>query len=179
LLEDVRWDRREIVIRASVAKSKRTRIIPISASVPALRRYLKLRTDSAQQTESFFLSFYSTPVFAGGSGRSARRPAKSFSLSTAPLTRVGLYQLVRKWGALAGLTESRCSPHTFRHYFASQYLRRGGDIVTLQRMLGHSRLDVTERYLKLSGADVRASHERYSPAAELFGGERQRHRHEH
>ena len=148
--DDVRFDRREVVVRASVSKNKNARIVPISASIPALRRYLKLRTDSTRQSESFFLSFYSTPVFAGGARREARRSVKSLVLSTTPLTRVGLYQLVRKWGRLAGLTESRCSPHTFRHYFATHFLRRGGDIVSLQRMLGHTRLDVTERYSKLS-----------------------------
>jgi integrase/recombinase XerD len=167
-LSDVHNERQELTIRASVAKNKSERTVPLSASLPALRKYLKLRGSSSDQTGSFFLSFYSTPVFAGGPHRARRRPLTNLSLSASPLTRVGLYFLIRKWGQLAGLTESRCSPHTFRHYFATQYLRNGGDIVSLQQILGHSRLDVTERYLRFRQEDVKRAHQRYSPAALLL-----------
>jgi integrase len=88
-VEDVRFDRREVEVRAPVSKNKSARVAPMNASVPALRRYLKLRNDSTRQTEAFFLPFYSTPVFAGGSERSRRRAVKSLLLSASPLTRVG------------------------------------------------------------------------------------------
>lgn len=77
---------------------------------------------------------------------------------------MGLYQLVAKWGRLAGITEARCSPHTFRHFFATEYLRNGGNIAVLQRILGHSRLDVTERYLRVVAADLTQSQKHFSPA---------------
>ena len=166
-ISDFRWDRRELVIRPQIAKSRTARIVPIAASLTALQQYRRLRTDDQTETDAFFLSYYSTPVFAGGVHRSARRQTGSHVFCKAPLTRVGLYQLVKKWGRLANVTESRCSPHTFRHYFASGYLRSGGDILSLQRILGHTRLDVTERYLKIGRDDVAVQHGRFSPALSL------------
>jgi integrase/recombinase XerD len=161
---DVRWDRAEVVIRAELAKNRSSRIVPISASLGALRKYRSIRGDSTERTQALFLSFYGTPVFSGGKTRGGRRLLGNAALSTQALTRTGLYQLVQKWGKLARIEEARCSPHTFRHYFATQYLRQGGNIVTLQRILGHSRLDVTERYLKTSNEDVRLAHAQFSPA---------------
>jgi integrase len=163
-VSDIRWDREEVLIRPEISKNRRPRVIPLSGSLSALRKYRILRGDSHEDSTFFFLSFYSTPVVSGGKSNMARRPTKVLSLSRSALTRVGLYQLVAKWGRLAGITEARCSPHTFRHFFATEYLRNGGNIVVLQRILGHSRLDVTERYLRVVAANLTESQKHFSPA---------------
>lgn len=44
--------------------------------------------------------------------------------------------------------EIRCSPHTCRHYYAQAQLKNGCDLFTLSKLLGHSRIDITKRYLQ-------------------------------
>jgi integrase/recombinase XerD len=55
--------------------------------------------------------------------------------------------------------------HVLRHGFATEYLRRGGDVIRLGRVLGHSSLEVTRRYVHLQTADLSSVHERLSIVA--------------
>ena len=66
-----------------------------------------------------------------------------------PLTRQGLYKIVRRHAATAGLAE-RMSPHTLRHTFATHLLAGGCDLRSLQEMLGHADVATTQIYTHLS-----------------------------
>ncbi|MDA3779014.1 MAG: tyrosine-type recombinase/integrase [Bacteroidales bacterium] len=46
------------------------------------------------------------------------------------------------------------TPHKWRHTFATNYLRSGGNLETLRILLGHSNLKTTQRYLHLSRTDI-------------------------
>jgi integrase/recombinase XerD len=52
--------------------------------------------------------------------------------------------------------------HAFRHTFAINYLRRGGSVFHLQKILGHSSLEMTRRYVELQTADLQAVHQKLS-----------------
>ena len=52
--------------------------------------------------------------------------------------------------------------HSFRHTFAVNYVRRGGSVFHLQKVLGHSSLEMVRRYANLVTTDLQAVHERVS-----------------
>lgn len=75
-----------------------------------------------------------------------------------PLTRNGLEQLLIRLAEWAQITGVRCSAHTFRHTFAVEYLRNGGDVFKLSLLLGHTHVQITcDIYLKaFKSRDARA-----------------------
>lgn len=80
-----------------------------------------------------------------------------------PLSPSALLQLVRRLGDRAGV--DGCHPHRFRHTFAIEFLRNGGNIYALQAMLGHSTLEMVRRYLALAQTDVDQAHHTASPVS--------------
>ncbi|MBA7645278.1 Tyrosine recombinase XerD [subsurface metagenome] len=80
-----------------------------------------------------------------------------------PLTGNGVQQILRRYSKKAGITGTRCSPHTCRHTFAKNYLMNGGDIFSLQRILGHSSLASVRIYLNLFASDIKKQHRQFSP----------------
>ena len=54
-----------------------------------------------------------------------------------------------------------------RHSFSVEYLRNGADVFTLQRILGHSTLEMTRHYAEISNSDVEIKQKAFSPAERL------------
>ncbi len=81
-----------------------------------------------------------------------------------PITTDRLRTIIEKYARKARIEGVRCSPHTFRHTCAISYLRNGGDVFSLQRILGHSSLEIVRIYVNLAEADIKACHRRFSPA---------------
>ena len=65
-------------------------------------------------------------------------------------------QRVKKYTRKAGIAANRLSCHALRHFWACQFLKNTGDIITLSRMLGHTTLAMSKRYLNLTDEEVLA-----------------------
>lgn len=136
-----------------MGKGRKERIVPICANTKkALLRYLSTWRPVLAQDECATLLVSD----AGGE-----------------MTYSALLQAIKRLGKRVGVP--RLHPHLFRHTFAVRYLMKGGDVMTLQRILGHTTLDVTQMYMHLADADIRLQHSRYSPVDGLnirFGRKR-------
>lgn len=126
-------------LRVRFGKGGKTRLAYLEKSARRdVWRYLATRDDADDPD---------APLFVGHFNR--------------PMTKDGLRILLTRLGQKAGVP--RCHPHRFRHTFALEFLRSGGDVFTLQKLMGHSTLDMVRHYLNLAQVDVRNAHRRASP----------------
>ncbi len=72
-----------------------------------------------------------------------------------------LFQRIRKRADLP--KGKRISPHIFRHTFAVRYLMLGGDIYTLQELLGHEDIATIKNYMHLNDTLVQEQKRKFSP----------------
>jgi integrase/recombinase XerD len=91
-------------------------------------------------------------------GSTAAEPvAPLFATSTGrQLDRFSLHGLLELAGDRAGVED--VYPHRFRHTFAITFLRNGGNVFALQRILGHESLTMVNKYLAIAQTDLQAAH---------------------
>ena len=83
-----------------------------------------------------------------------------------PLTENGLRKAIVRYNKSRGVQKT--SIHLFRHTFARKYLIDcGGDAFTLQKILGHSTLDMTKHYCAVFNADIIKNFDNFSPLAQM------------
>ncbi|MHB9132354.1 MAG: tyrosine-type recombinase/integrase [Armatimonadota bacterium] len=136
--DHINWSEQTMVVTGKGNKERRVPFGRVARST--LFSYWERRGD-IPGTKEFFLSCYGDP-----------------------LDRFRVAKALAECGRRAGVTGVRISPHTFRHTFAVMYLRNGGDVFSLQKMLGHTDLTMTRRYAELSQTDVIEKHRQFSPA---------------
>jgi integrase/recombinase XerD len=131
------------------------------------------------------IDFDNLLVLLDGKGRKQRRVPFSFEMRKALFRYIGDFarrpdsllfasRTETKWSRrnvlrdvkllcqTLGFTPPGRTLHAIRHTFAVNYLRRGGSVFHLQKVLGHSTLEMTRRYTNLVTADLQAVHERLS-----------------
>lgn len=76
------------------------------------------------------------------------------------MTRNSLQHSIARYNKKRGVEKT--SIHAFRHTFAKHYITSGGDAFKLQRLLGHSTLDVTLNYVNLYSEDLKEGFDKHS-----------------
>jgi integrase/recombinase XerD len=84
------------------------------------------------------------------------------SKSGKPLSRIGLWRIVKKHAKAAGL-KGDVSPHTLRHSFATHLLAGGADLRAVQEMLGHASISTTQIYTRVELSRLREVHAQFHP----------------
>lgn len=72
-------------------------------------------------------------------------------------TNTVIHQFI-EYGRNAGI-DKRCTPHVWRHTFARNFVKANGDIFTLQKILGHTTMDMCRKYIQLDSTDLRQKHD--------------------
>jgi integrase/recombinase XerD len=126
-------------------KSPRERVVPVGrAALEAVRIYLERGRKQLLR---------------------GRPEAKLFvNFRGEPLTRQGLYKIVRRHATTAGLAD-RMSPHTLRHTFATHLLAGGCDLRSVQEMLGHADVATTQVYTHLTSERLKDVYFKAHPRA--------------
>ncbi len=143
-IKDVDMDNKVIYLRHT--KNKRAQVIPLcEALCGVLREYMRVR---------------------GGGGDDYLFPNENGS----QLTENGLRCSIASYNRRRGVEKT--SIHLFRHTFAKKYLVDcGGNAFTLQRLLGHSTLDMTKHYCAIFDADITKNYDSFSPLTQIKGAE--------
>lgn len=140
-VKDIRWEDGQILING---KGYKERLVPIQATMRnQMKKYVSIRGDVPN--DALFVTIDNTPI-----------------------TVRQIQNRISKYGRMANIKNVRCSPHTFRHTFAKMSVQNGADVFALQKVLGHTSLEMVRNYVNLFSSDVMEAHKRFSPLEKLF-----------
>jgi integrase/recombinase XerD len=80
-----------------------------------------------------------------------------------PITRHLIYAIVRRTLEKADIKGPKLGPHRIRHAFGKNYLVEGGDLRSLQEIMGHADIKTTQKYTALNLTDIVKKHQKFSP----------------
>lgn len=126
-VRDVDLDNRMLSVR--ITKNRKPLLIPLNALMcKILREYLEHR-DAKSDEERLFTNVL---------GR--------------PLVKSTCYSMLYAYNKERGVAATGI--HRYRHTFAKQWVLNGGNVVSLSKILGHSNLSITQRYVNLLVSDL-------------------------
>lgn len=135
--------RSSIVLTKDITKTKRERITPISDGVKSsLIKFNKTIESVFEDRKYLFL--------------------------TEQGEKMNTYVLRNNMKAYSEKAGVKITPYQLRHFFGTEYLRHDGNLLYLQKVLGHSNLNTTRKYIQISDDDLLRSHQMVSPAKELM-----------
>ncbi|UZW14326.1 tyrosine-type recombinase/integrase [Clostridium pasteurianum] len=135
LIPDVDLKEKTLTVRGEISKTRKARILPLSKqSVILLRQLIDI---SVSNTSPYvFMSNSSDKVDGEVVSRNFER-----------------------YGKKVGVKE-RCTPYVFRHTFATNAVKSGMDVFTLQRIMGHNQITTTRQYVQLETKDLIKKHDK-------------------
>ena len=80
-----------------------------------------------------------------------------------PISRFTIYRIVREHMEKAGIKGPKLGPHRLRHAFGKNYIVEGGDLRSLQEIMGHTDIKTTQKYATLNLTDIIKKHQKFSP----------------
>jgi integrase/recombinase XerD len=126
-------------IPSSNAKNRKGREVPVSREV--IKELKKLHEESLGYFgphKEIFMNAYGEPLKADAMRRRLHRLGR----------RIGI---------------ERLHPHRFRHTFIRNYILNGGDIFTLQKIVDHSDIKTTRKYIQMEDVHIKEQHNKFSP----------------
>lgn len=141
--ESVNLKRGEFAVRG---KGDKIRVVFLSEPARrSLENYISKRQDIDEA------------LFARNSKLKTLNPKKSVDLRITPRT---VQRIVKHYATKAGIIKD-IHPHTLRHSFATDLLRNGADIRSVQAMLGHSNITTTQIYTHVTDTGLKEIHKAF------------------
>lgn len=139
-IKDVNFEEENVLLRT--VKNRKQQIIPLTKKMlEIILEYLQYR--GGEPEEYLFTSVYQE------------------KLSTNAVVKA-----VNRYNRSRGVEKT--SSHLFRHTFAKLWIKNGGDIFRLQKILGHSSLDMVKKYVNLYSHDLKDNFESYNPINQFY-----------
>jgi len=147
-VEDVNLKEMVVLVRASVAKTRKSRTLPFSIETAKALQALIAFRPREWETKLIFANHEGDRLTVSGW---RQRLQKNYA------PKLGLKHL---------------SPYDLRHDAALHFLRNGMNPFALQTIMGHSDLETTKHYIALVEADIREAQEKASPVKKLLGSKK-------
>ena len=143
MIDDIQMEEKILTVRG---KGGKARVVPFGdRSLINLVKYLNKRNKLFRNEEVLFLTRFGDQL-------------------TLRMTN----KIIERIGDKAKVENVRLSAHTFRHTFAKNWLMNGGDIFSLQKILGHKTLDMVRNYVNITFKDIQSQHSKFSPGDNLL-----------
>ncbi len=129
-----------------IGKGDKQRHVPISPVLKKLllayfkRRNEYIRENGLSQSRYFFITRTATQIHRDSVTKMFFQVKKSYNIDG-----------------------KRFSAHTFRHTFAKAFILNGGDLFSLQKILGHSKIEDTKKYIDLNETEVKIQNDKFNP----------------
>ncbi|MCL2816963.1 MAG: tyrosine-type recombinase/integrase [Clostridiales bacterium] len=138
---DINFAEREIKLKS--VKNKKQYIIPLSATLEkTLLEYLVYRKGNA--ADYLFCSTYGEQ-----------------------LDKEALKTAVRRYNQRRGVNKTGI--HAFRHTYGKDWIKNRGDMFSLQKLLGHSSLEMVKEYVEMFAEDLKQDYDRFNPLDKRTG----------